>query len=435
MDFAKAWVASFLPANRKAASDSIIDNLLLHWFPNKVLKRSYAFGYSFWLGTISMSLFLIMAVTGIILMFLYVPSVERAYSTMKDIHYVVSYGWLLRGIHRMSAHFMVAAVFFHLLRTFYTAAYRNSPKMIKGDRRINWLLGIVLLVLTLALSYSGYLLPWDQLAYWALVIGSNVAKQVPVIGDQIKSVLIGGTQIGQSALLRFYILHCIFLPSILVIFFFVHMWRIRKDGGLACVDNEIEVAGESEIEPPPGKSYLLLGTSDNTSYAVTTSAFVDPDRQLYANPHLVRRILWIFILTFAVTVIFACFMEMPLEAPANPELVPNPAKAPWYFLWLQELIADTTVRIGGFTINGGFVGGILIPGLIVGALGIWPFIDPSPPEAIGVWFHRSRLTQNIIFSLIVLFIIALVFVAAFMRGPNWILYPPGAVWPVHPPMF
>jgi len=435
MNFAKAWVASFFPGSRKEASDSIIDNLLLHWFPNKILKRSFDFSYSFWLGTISMSLFLIMTATGIMLMFLYVPSVNQAYLSMKDIHYVVSYGWLLRGVHRMAAHFMVAVVFIHLLRTFYTAAYRNSPKMVKADRRINWLIGIVLLVLTLALSYSGYLLPWDQLAYWALVIGSNVAKQAPVIGDTIKSLLIGGTEIGQSALLRFYILHCIFLPVLLVLGFFIHMWRIRKDGGLACVDAAIERAAVQEIEPAADKSYTLLGTSDDCAYTVTSSAYLDPENQLYANPHLIRRMLWVFALTFAVTVLFACLLKMPLEAPANPELVPNPTKAPWYFLWLQELIADTTIRLGSVTLNGGFIGGMLIPGFVVVALAVWPYVDPSPPEAIGVWFHSSRKIQNIVFTIIVLVIIALIYVAAFMRGPNWILYSPGAAWPYHPPLF
>ncbi len=434
MNIVKAWIRSFAPANRKEASDSIVDNLLLHWFPNKVFRRSYAFSYSFWLGTIAMSLFLIMAVTGVILMFLYIPSVERAYWTMKDIDYVVSYGWLLRGVHRMAAHFMVAVVFFHLVRTFYTAAYRSSPKMVRADRRVNWIIGNVLLVLTLALSYTGYLLPWDQLAYWALIIGANVAQSTPVIGDTIKELLIGGTEIGQNALLRFYILHCIALPLLLTVGFFFHMWRIRKDGGLACVDSAVEGSGEITAEPASDKSYLLLGAPAQTRYTVTTSAFLHPRNFIQGNPHVVKRVLWVFTLTLAVTVLFACLLKMPLEAPANPAVAPNPAKAPWYFLWLQELIADTTVRIGGITLNGGFIGGVLIPTVCVLALAAWPYLDRSPPQAIGVWFHRSRWLQNAVFTLVVLVILALIYVAAFLRGPNWILYPPGVPWPLEPPI-
>lgn len=335
----------------------------------------------------------------------------------------------------MAAHFMVAVVFFHLVRTFYTAAYRSSPRMARADRRVNWIIGNVLLVLTLALSYTGYLLPWDQLAYWALIIGANVAQSTPLVGDTVRELLVGGTEIGQNALLRFYILHCVALPLLLVIAFAFHMWRIRKDGGLACVDAAVERSGDTLREPARDKSYLLLGAPEGTRYTVTTSEFLDPGHFIPANPLLVKRIAWVFGFTLAFTVLCACLFKMPLEAPANPAVAPNPAKAPWYFLWLQELIADTTVRIGGITLNGGFIGGVLIPAVCLLAAMVWPYVDRSPPDAIGVWFHRSRWLQNAVFTVVVLAIIALIYVAAFLRGPNWILYPPGAPWPKEPPLF
>src|SRR5215831_13381491 len=175
---------TWLPASNREAGDSVVRNFLLHWFPAKVAKESLSWGYSFWLGTISAVLFLILVLTGAVLMFLYVPSVERAYPSVKDLEFVVSFGWFLRGLHRISAHLMVAVVFLHLVRVFLTGAYKNGT-VAHQNRPLNWVVGVVLLLFTLLLSFTGYLLPWDQLAYWAITVGTNIASSAPLIGEKM----------------------------------------------------------------------------------------------------------------------------------------------------------------------------------------------------------------------------------------------------------
>src|SRR6478672_11354881 len=170
------------PESKREAGDAVVRNLLLHWFPAKVSLESLAWGYSFWLGTISAVLFLILTITGGILMFLYVPSVERAYLSVKDLEYTISFGWFLRGLHRISAHLMVAIVFLHMVRVFLTGAFKNGTT-VNQNRPLNWIIGIALLLITLLLSFTGYLLPWDQLAYWAITVGTNIASSAPVFGE------------------------------------------------------------------------------------------------------------------------------------------------------------------------------------------------------------------------------------------------------------
>lgn len=426
---------SYAPKSPREASDSVVRNFLLHVFPAYVTEKSLSLSTTFWLGTITWVLFVILTVTGVILMFLYVPSVERAYQSMKDIEFVVSYGSVIRSMHRMAAHGMVALAFLHLMRVWYTKGYRSARKL-GGRREVNWLIGLVLFVLTLALSYTGYLLPWDQLAYWALVIGANVAKSTPLVGDQVRELLIGGTEISQNTLIRFYILHCVALPVLLVVVGAYHMWRIRRDGGLAVTDRLtlVQETEQLEVQPSPTKTYTLLGIKEGTTLSVKSSAL--PESVLArSNPELTTRLLIAILLTHVVILGVSLLVTAPLEAPANPLSPPNPAKAPWYFLWLQELIADTTVKVGSFVINGGFLGGILIPTLALAFLAVWPFVDRSPDEAIGVWFHRSRWPQNVMFTVGVLLVIILIIVAAYLRGPFWNLYWFGEPWPQVPKLY
>jgi cytochrome b-561 len=336
-------------------------------------------------------------------MFLYVPSVERAYQSIKDLEYAVTFGWLLRNMHRWSAHMMVAAVFLHMVRVFYTGAYKNGMSHM-ARREVNWVVGIILLLVTLLLSFSGYLLPWDQLAIWAVTVGTQIARSVPVIGDEIYYVLAGGTRLDQNALIRFYTLHVIFLPLLLLVLFSYHMWRVRKDEGLAVVE-------QFNIARKKGEA-------------------VQPE-MVFSSPWVVRRIVLVFMGTFAWILFLSVFLKSPLEEPASLEWTPNPAKAPWYFLWLQELVAITTIRMGGITLNGGFIGGVLIPGILAALLTIWAFIDKSPAEATGVWFHKSRLVQNLVFTFFVLVIVGMIIFAMYFRGPYWGVYWPWA-WPELP---
>jgi len=204
---------------------AIQQNVFLHLFSTKVRRRMLGFRATWYLGTLTFGGFLILVITGILLMLYYHPSVPQAYEDTKDLEFVVSSGLFLRNLHRWSAHAMVLLVFAHMFKVFYRGAYR-SP------REFNWVIGIVLLLITLLLSYTGYLLPWDQLAYWAITVGSNIASAVPVFGDKIHFMLLGGNLVNANALLRFYVLHCMILPLAAILFIAIHFWRIRKDGGL-----------------------------------------------------------------------------------------------------------------------------------------------------------------------------------------------------------
>jgi len=387
-----------------------------------------SWSYSLWLGTIAACLFAILALTGLLLLFFYVPSVQNAYWSIKDLDNVVVFGWLLRAQHRWAAHLMVAVVFLHLVRVFLTAAYR-------GQRVWNWYIGIVLLVLTLFLSFSGYLLPWDQLAYWALTIGTGIAKAIPFLGNTVRFLLVGGNVIGQSSLIRFYVMHNFLLPALLLLFFALHMWRIRKDGGLVCMDRLVQEVGLKEIPVSSTKTYSLLGVTEGTTIQVSTTEVLDETNSVRSVPDLLRRIAIVFLITTIVTLFLAFLFPSPLEEPANPSVTPIPAKAPWYFLWLQELIAITTIKIGSFSISGGFIGGILVPGILLLLAVMWPFLDKSPKEAIGVWFHKRRRIQNSVFILICVIIIILIIIGVYLRGPYWNFYWPWQPWPEIPTLF
>ncbi|HVC05870.1 MAG TPA: cytochrome b N-terminal domain-containing protein, partial [Candidatus Acidoferrales bacterium] len=175
------------------------------------------------LGGLSFFLFILLTITGLFLMFYYIPSVDSAYQNVKDLQFVAVFGDIIRNMHRWAAHGMVITVWLHMARVFYQGAY-------KPPREFNWVIGTFLLLITLLLSFSGYLLPWDQLAIWAITVGTNMAKYAPIVGPYTRYLLLGGDQVAQGALIRFYVLHVIALPLIGFLLMVVHFWRVRKDG-------------------------------------------------------------------------------------------------------------------------------------------------------------------------------------------------------------
>jgi cytochrome b-561 len=419
---------SVRPKSDREAGDAITSNFLLHWFPAKVSKASMAWSYSFWLGTTTAALFLLTILSGLPLLLLYVPSVERAYQSVKDIEHVITFGRWLRAVHRVSAHAMVIVVVLHLARAFFTGAYKNGIG--RGQQRQwNWVIGVAMLLVTLFLSFTGYLLPWDQLAFWAVTVGTNIASAVPLIGPQVRELLIGGRTIEQATLIRFYVLHIVFLPGGLAALFAYHMWRVRKDGGLAREDREQLRTTAREVPPGRTKTYTLLGVARGTAPAVTARTLEAPGTTVNAVPDLVRRSLIVTLGTIAIISILAVFIGSPLEEPANALVTPNPAKAPWYFLWLQEVVTDTTIHLGAFTINGAFIGGVVLPGLIVGLLTAWPWLDRTAATAAGEWFPRSRRTQNLVFIVLFAAILVLTVIGMELRGPYWQFYWPWQAWP------
>ena len=247
MSATRAWITDWLKGSavyrsivRHGTADTnrnrslvIFENLFLHVHPVKVREKTLRFSHTYWLGGVTLVSSLVLIATGILLMFYYHPSVPQAYRDMKELNYVVANGLFLRNLHRWAAHLMVFGAFLHMLRVFYHRAYRPP-------RQFNWVVGIVLLIITLFLSYTGYLLPWDQLAFWGVSVGTNMAKEAPLVGEKIRFLLLGGNVVSENALLRFYVLHCVVLPVALLLFLSVHIWRIRKDGGVQGPPSDVD---------------------------------------------------------------------------------------------------------------------------------------------------------------------------------------------------
>jgi quinol-cytochrome oxidoreductase complex cytochrome b subunit len=386
-----------LPQTNLERSQVAISSFFLHFQPAKVNRRALKFRTTLGLGLISLYLFLILIVTGVLLMFYYVPATDYAYQNMKDLEFVVTAGQVLRNMHRWAAHLMVIFVALHMCRAFYTAAY-------KPPREFNWVIGVGLLLLTLGLSFTGYLLPWDQLAYWAITVGTSIAGYAPVVGQKLKFLFLGGHVVGESALIRFYVLHVIVLPLAAVMLIGVHLWRVRKDGGLA----RPEQPAATREDLPAGqlshtKSYGLMELARGTTLAVG----INPEDEVFTWPNVVFREILLFMATITVVLILAIFWNAPLEEIANPVHPPNPAKAPWYFLGLQELVAYSA-----------FWGGVVVPGLLVTALIVLPYVDRKR-RGVGVWFSGERRVAITIFSVCLCVAVILTVIGTAFRGPNW----------------
>ncbi len=398
-----------VPQSNLERAQAAISSFFLHLQPAKVNRRTLKFRTTLGLGLTSFYLFLILILTGVLLMFYYVPSTDSAYANMKDLEFVVTAGPVLRNMHRWAAHLMVLCVLLHLCRVFYTAAY-------KRPREFNWVVGVFLFLLTLALSFTGYLLPWDQLAFWAITVGTNIAGYAPVVGKKLQFLFLGGHIVGESALIRFYVLHVLVLPGLAALLIAIHVWRVRKDGGLASPgEPELQQEDLAAGQLPPTKTYGLMELARGT----TPMVGLKPEDEVFTWPNLVFREMLLFLATVAVVLVLAVFWNAPLEELANPVHPPNPTKAPWYFLGLQELVSYSALW-----------GGVIIPGLIVFALLLLPYLDRQR-TGIGVWFSRQRKTAVTIFTIGLAAAVIFTVIGTVFRGPNWSLQLP---WkPVHAP--
>ena len=399
------WSSLFrnpLPSTDLERASTSFTNFFLHIHPVKVHRNTLRPIYTLGLGLISLFLFLILVVTGVLLMFYYVPSTTQAYDRMLDLRGTVAFGIFLRNMHRWSAHGMVAMVFLHMCRVFLTGAY-------KKPREFNWVIGVLLLLVTLFLSFTGYLLPWDQLAFWAITVGTSIAAYAPVIGKQMQFVLLGDTTVGQEALLRFYVLHVAVLPSVLVLLAAIHFWRIRKDGGLSRPEPRETVPAA----PPKPLVYkkVVYGLQGFVRGPFTKVGNV-PDDSVYSWPNLLMAELFVLVLTISVILVVSLMFNAPLEQPVNVMHPPNPAKAPWYFLGLQEMVSYSA-----------FWGGIGIPGIMVGLLLAVPYLDRNP-KGVGRWFAKERLLANTLFLTLVTLNIIFIIIGTFFRGPNWTFVSP-----------
>jgi quinol-cytochrome oxidoreductase complex cytochrome b subunit len=232
------------PTTPRGRAMTSFHNFFLHLYPVKVPKEIVGVRTTLRLGFISATLYMILFVSGMYLMFFYHPAPPDAYFDMHAMSTSIAFGQFVRNVHRWSAHLMVLVVFLHLLRVFVSGAYR-------APRQFNWVIGVVLLVFTLLMSFTGYLLPWDQLSYWAITVGTNIAGYLPLVGDQARVLLLGGNEVSAATLLRFYVLHIYFIPALMTIIVAIHIWRVRKDN-FAVVDRRgeaepsVETSTESE---------------------------------------------------------------------------------------------------------------------------------------------------------------------------------------------
>jgi quinol-cytochrome oxidoreductase complex cytochrome b subunit len=410
---ANVWQSIFrnpLPSNDLERASTSFTNFFLHMQPVKVHRNSLRPLYTLGLGLMSLFLFVILTVTGVLLMFYYVPSTTQAYDRMLDLRGSVAFGTFLRNMHRWSAHGMVAVVFLHMCRVFFTGSY-------KKPREFNWVLGVLLFLVTLFLSFTGYLLPWDQLAFWAITVGTSIASYAPLVGKEIRFLLLGDVTVGQEALLRFYVLHVAVLPSALTLLIAIHFWRIRKDGGLSRRPEEDEPMA---VAPPTLKVRTVVTSGPkpvstmNKLYGLQgfvrgpfTKTGNVPDRSVYAWPNLMIAELLVLVLTIAAVLVVSLLFNAPLEEPVNVMHPPNPAKAPWYFLGLQEMVSYSA-----------FWGGVGVPGIFVVLLLLVPFLDRKA-GGVGVWFSRQRLLPNTLFLTLVTVNVILVVIGTYFRGPNW----------------
>jgi len=342
-------------------------NVFLHLHPVRISPAAVRFTYTWGLGGLSFFLFILLTISGAFLMFYYVPDSRRAYDDIKDLGFVVPFGQFLRNFHRWAGHAMVITVWLHMLRVFLTAAY-------KRPREFNWVIGVVALVATLLLSFSGYLLPWDQIAFWAVTVGAGMATSTPGVGNFLQVLILGGSQVGQNALLRFYVLHCLVLPLILAVLLGVHFWRVRKDGFSA------SVAGE----------------------------------KIDVWPHLVSREFLAALSALLVLVVWSVVLDAPLQPLADPHTTPNPAKAPWYFVGLQEMLVYFDP----------WVAGVLLPLIVIFGLAAMPYLDPNP-RGIGVYCFAPRRWAVTAFLFGFGLWVVLIVIGLFFRGPGWTWYWPG----------
>jgi quinol-cytochrome oxidoreductase complex cytochrome b subunit len=292
--------AKVLTALQPRRGFNLLGTLVLHFRPRRVAEKTLRFSLTWGLGGMAAVLVSLQLFTGILLKFAYGPVPTQAYESLVRLQEGFLFGQLVRNIHFWSANLLVVTVGLHALRVFFTGGF-HPP------RRLNWVVGLSLFILVLASNLTGYLLPWDQLAYWATTICVGMLDYIPLIGSRLQQVVLSGTQIGPATLRNFFAMHTAVLPALIVMLMAFHFWRVRKAGGL--------VIPRTPAEEP-----------------------VDNPAMVPTNPDLLLREAAVALAAIAGILILALICDAPLGAPANPGLSPNPTKAPWYFAGIQELL-------------------------------------------------------------------------------------------------
>lgn len=337
-----------------------------HLHPPTIPARQSLWRYTLGAGGTGVLLALVVGATGLLEMFYYVPTPEKAALSVQTITYLVPFGGLVRNLHYWSAQLLLLVTGVHLLRVVFTGAY--AP-----PRRFNYLLGLGLLVFSILLDFTGYVLRWDQGVQWALVVGTNLIKTVPWLGNSLYLILTGGTDVGASTLIRFYSWHILGLALGFVIATVWHIFRVRRDGGIA-------------VPPPTLRS----------------------DRSRISRQELTRREIVAALFTIAALLLLSALRPAPIASPIlNLSAISPDARAPWFFIWIQQML-----RWGN-----PFLLGILVPLIILLVLALVPYVLPQPaPRQLGRWFPRSNRLAQVAAALLVLFVAALTVLGVLPAG-------------------
>ena len=338
-------------------------NFFHHLHPPTIPAAQARWRYTLGAGGTAIFLVLVLVITGALEMFYYIPTPAEAALSIQTITYLVPFGGLIRNIHFWSAQLLIIVSAVHLVRVVFTGAYIPP-------RRFNYLLGLALFIVSIFLNFTGYILRWDTGIQWALVVGTNLIKTIPFFGNKLYTILIGGTEPGSPTLIRFYAWHVFGLMIISAILIGWHAFRVRRDGGIAL--------------PPP-------------------SLRTDPER--ISRFELVRREVLAMILTSAALIILSIFSPAPIASPIRLSVlqsVPESAAAPWFFLWVQQMLKW----------GDPFLFGILVPVIILLILVLIPYIFPKPLDnELGRWFPKSNRLAQIVLGLIAFIVILLTLLA------------------------
>jgi len=341
----RIWYSIF-PGTRQRPDDRqryrrLFNSLVLHFRPRAIPERTLKFTLTWGLGGMAVVLVAVLFATGLMMKLVYQPVPDRAYASIIYLQNTVLFGQLIRNLHHWSGNALLLIVFLHWLRVFFTGAFQ-------APRQFNWIIGMLMFLLILGSNFSGYLLPWDQLAYWAITICTGMLEYIPVIGGGLQKVVRGGVDIGPATLSNFYAIHTAVIPACLLILMPFHFWRVRKSGGL--------VIPRTPQEDPDDRGETVA-----------------------AIPNLIMREVVVALVLVAVLMALSISFNAPLDAIANPGLSPNPTKAPWYFAGIQELLLHFHPL---FAV-------MVIPGIILAALLFLPYLRYDGDTA-GVWFCSDR---------------------------------------------
>jgi quinol-cytochrome oxidoreductase complex cytochrome b subunit len=320
-----------------------------HLHPPTIPKREASFAYNFGLGGLGVFLFLVVGVTGMLEMFYYVPSLEQANASVQTITYLVPLGWIVRAAHYWSAQALVVVGVLHLLRVALSGAYK--------DRRLNWLLGLIALVLILFLDFSGYALRWDRDIAWAMLVGTNLIKTIPFIGVTLYNAVVGGDQIGAATPARFYAWHIfgLMLPAFIILVW--HLFKVRRDGGIAHTPHSREPR--------------------------------------ISRDQLVRREMFVALLATIALLAVSVLSPPAITPAADFASLPKSPTAPWFFIWIQELL-----RLGD-----PFFFGVIVPCIITILIALIPYLIDRSSSGVAVWFNKEgRAAQWMVLTTIVVIV-------------------------------